>query len=75
MNNNVTFTPFKSQPPTNSPFAEGDIGYILNVVYSNKLLGYLAIRPKNFISGSNKKNALELYDTNWSLVWRIAYDT
>lgn len=71
--NDIAITPYESQPPQPNPFDEGGSGYVGVIKYHGTILGYLSIRPKNFVSGT-KPVAMELYDASWHLVWQVLRD-
>ena len=71
---NVVFEP-QNAPDTSNPFGDDGSGYILKIKYNDVILGYLVIRPKNYVqSGTSSKIALELYDASWSKIWNVVRD-
>lgn len=61
--------------PSEQTLDENGHGVILNLYNSQQHVGYLVFRPLNYITGSGKKIALQLYDKNWNNVWEIFRDT
>lgn len=55
------------QSVQSKPFDEGKNGVVMEIKVSGVIVGYLAIRPKNF----SNNQALVLYDTNWNAIWII----
>lgn len=60
--------------PDSSPFAESASGVTFAIKLGGTTLGYLTIRPKNYLGAQNKPIAMELYDASWGLVWLVLRD-
>ena len=66
---------YQATPGTNS-FNEGGTGAVLTITAPNgTAIGYLVIRPQNYVDSSSRPVAMELYKPDWSAtVWRVFRD-
>lgn len=61
--------------PSSTPFAVGESGVILKLEKGTDDLGYVVLRPRDFLDANNKPVAIEIYDGGWSQVCKILRDT
>jgi len=59
--------------PSLQTLDENGHGVILNLYNSQRHVGYLVLRPMNYIY-NGRKIALQLYDNNWNSVWEVFRD-
>lgn len=71
-----TAIPFSYQAtPGTNPFSEGGTGAVLTLTAPNgTIMGYLVLRPQNFVDGSSRPIAMELYKPDWTAAWRVYRD-